>query len=90
MRYLLGHGLCAVHLYELHHESPGSCYTGATLEQYHGYVMALLWLHFGYAVAATMAAVSARREAVLWLPFQPGENKHVCSSFVSPHLLPAS
>ena len=41
-----------VHLYELHHESPGYCCTGATLEQHHGYVtwgyvlavMAMLWL----------------------------------------------
>ena len=37
----------------------------------------------GYAVAAAMAAASARREAVLWLPCQPGENKHVCSSYGS-------
>ena len=61
MRYLLGHGLCAVHLYELHHESPGSCYTGATLEQYHGYVMALLWLHL------------VMLWLLLWLLCQPGE-----------------
>ena len=41
-----------VRLYELHHESPGYCCTGATLEQHHGYVtwgnvlavMAMLWL----------------------------------------------
>ena len=57
-----------------------------------GYIGAISWLcygsvmaTFGYAVAATMAAVSARREAVLWLPFQPGENKHVCS-FTAPHI----
>ena len=52
--------------------------------------MAPLWLRFGYVVAAAVAAMSARREAVLWLPFQPGENKHVHSSCGSPNLLPAS
>ena len=52
------------------------------------YIGATLWwcymrLFYGsviYAVAAAMAAVSARREAVLWLPCQPGENKRVCNS----------
>ena len=46
-------------------------------------VMVLLWL-------AATAAKSARREAVLWLPCQPGENKCVCSSYGSSRLLPAS
>ena len=52
--------------------------------------MALLWLHYAYVVAAAMAAASARREAVFWLLCQPGENKPVCSSHSSLHLLPAS
>ena len=40
MRYSLGHKLlCAVRLYELHHESHGCCCIGATLEQPHGYVI---------------------------------------------------
>ena len=50
----------------------------------------ILWLCYGYVVAAATAAVSARREAVLWLPCQPGENKRVCSSYGSSSLLPAS
>ena len=28
----------------------------------------LLWLHYGYVVAAAMAVASARKEAVLWPP----------------------
>ena len=40
----------------------------------------MLWLLFGYVMTAAVAAVSARREAVLWLPCQPGENKRVCNS----------
>ena len=52
--------------------------------------MALLWLCYGYVVAAATAAESARREAVLWLPCQPGENKCVCGSYGSSSLLPAS
>ena len=42
--------------------------------------MTLLWLHYGYVVAVAMAAESARRETVIWLPCQTGENKPVCSS----------
>ena len=34
--------------------------------------------------------ISDRREAMLWLLYQPGENKCVCSSFGSSSLLPAS
>ena len=45
--------------------------------------MALSWLCYGSFVAAAMAAASERREAVLWLPCQPGENKRVCSSYGS-------
>ena len=45
--------------------------------------MALLWLHYDYIVAAAMAPTTARREAVLWLPCQPGENIHVCTSYGS-------
>lgn len=37
--------------------------------------MAVLLLHYGYVVATAMAAVSARREAMFWLPCQPEENK---------------
>ena len=37
--------------------------------------MASLWLCYGYVMAAAMAALSARREVVLWLPCQLGENK---------------
>ena len=64
MRYVLGHGWCVVHLYELHHESPGCCCTEATMEQLHGYViwgyvMALLWLRCGYVMVAATAAASA-------------------------------
>jgi len=50
MRYSLGHRLLsAVHLYELHRDSPGCCCTGAVLERQHGYVkwgyaMVMLWL----------------------------------------------
>ena len=76
-------------------ESHGCCCTGATSEQPHGYViwdyvMAMSWLLYGYIVTAAMAAVSARREIVLWLPWQSGENKRVCSSYSSLSLLPAS
>ena len=31
-------------------------------------------------MAAAKAAASARREAVSWLPYQPGEKKHVMRS----------
>ena len=51
--------------------------------------MASLLLRYGYVVAAATAATPARREAVLQLPCQPGENKHVCSSYGSLSLLPA-
>ena len=75
-RYLLGHGLlCEVRLYELHHEGPGCCCIGATLERPHdyviwGYVMAMLWLCYVYRYGccinqergSIMAAVPARRE----------------------------
>ena len=43
----------------------------------------MFWLHYGYVMAVATAAASARREAVLWLPYQPGENKGVCSSYGS-------
>ena len=95
-RYLLGHGLlCVVSLYELHQGSPGCCCTGATLEWHHdcviwGSVMAPLWLYYGFVVAAAAAALSVRREVVLWLPCQLGENKHVCISYGPSCLLPAS
>ena len=96
MRYSLGHGLlCALYLHELHRGSPGCCCTETTLEWHHGdvirgYVMAMSWLRYGYVIAAAMAAASARREAVLWLPCQPGKNKRVSSSYGSSSLLSAS
>lgn len=68
-----------IHLCELHQASPGCCCTKATLEQHHGYVMAMSRLHCGYVIAAAMAA-RPLEEAVLWLPGQPGEDKRVCSS----------
>ena len=52
--------------------------------------MAMSWLRYGYVIAAAMAAASARREAVLWLPCQPGEDKRVCSSGGSSQFPPAS
>ena len=52
--------------------------------------MVPLWLCYGHVMTAAMAAVSARREAVLWPPYQPGENKCVCSSHGSSILLPSS
>ena len=42
-----------------------------------------------YVMAAAIAAVSARRETVLWVPCQPGDNKHVSGSYGSSGLLPA-
>ena len=45
--------------------------------------MAVLWLHYGYVVAAAAADAATSREAVLWLLCQPGENKRVCSSYGS-------
>ena len=47
-------------------------------------------LCYGYVVAAVMVAASARRETELWLLCQPGENEHVCSSYGSLNLFPAS
>ena len=49
----------------------------------------MLWLCYGY-VMSIMTASSARREAVLWLPCQLGENKCVCSSDGFSSILPAS
>ena len=94
-RHSLGHRLCAVHLYELHHESPGCCCTGATLKWHHvyviwGYAMPMLWLSYGYIMAAATAAASASRKDVLWPSCQPAENKHICGSCSSLCLLPAS
>ena len=51
--------------------------------------MAPLWLLYGSVVAAAKAALSARREAVLWLPCQPEEYKLICRSYGSSSL-PAS
>ena len=58
-------------------------------------IMAMLYeamsrLHYSYVTAIATAAASDRRQAVSRLPRQPGENKHVCSSYDSLHLLPAS
>ena len=64
--YSLDHELlCVVCLYDLHHESTGYCSIGATL----GDIMimlykVMLWLRYGYPVAAATAAGSAKREAV--------------------------
>jgi len=52
--------------------------------------MAVLWLHYGYVVAAAAAGATAWTETVLWLPCQPGEKKHICSFDSSSHLLPTS
>ena len=41
----------------------------------------MLWLRYSYVAAAAKAAASARKEAVLWSPCQPGEDKRVCSSY---------
>ena len=91
MRYSLGYGLlCTVRLHELYHESPGCCCTG--LNWSNSMVMlyeVMLWLCYGY-VMSIMTASSARREAVLWLPCQLGENKCVCSSDGFSSILPAS
>ena len=75
VKYSLGHRLlCAVSLEELHHESSGCCCTGATLKRHPGYI---IW---GYIMAAATAAASVRKEAVLWLPCQPGEK--TCPQFL--------
>ena len=50
----------------------------------------MLWLCYGYVTAAAIAVASARREAVLWLPRQPRENKCFCHSCSSLCLLPGS
>ena len=76
-------------------ETSGCFCTGAALEWHHGYVtwgsvVTVLLLHYDYVVHAAKAAASARKEAVLWLPCHPGDNKRVCSSYISSHLLPAS
>ena len=76
-------------------ESAGCCHAGAALERHHDYgvcgsAMAPLRLRCGYAVVAATAAASARMEAVLSLPCQSGENKHVCSPYSRVSLLPAS
>ena len=41
----------------------------------------MFWLHYGYVVAASMTAASARGEAMLWPLCEPGENKCVCNSY---------
>ena len=40
----------------------------------------ILWLRYGFLMAAAIAVASAGREVVFWPLCQPGENKHVCSS----------
>ena len=92
IRYLLGHWqFCAVCLYELHMKALAS----AALGLLWGSIMIMLceimfWLHYGYVVAASMTAASARGEAMLWPLCEPGENKCVCNSYSSSCLLPAS
>ena len=93
MRYWLGHGLVSgLPLYELCHESTGCCCTGATLECI--LVMQsefILRLRYGYLMVILCPLLwLLRRDAVLWLPCQPGENKSVCHSYGSFSLLPAS
>ena len=51
--------------------------------------MALLWLRYGYVVAAA-AGATAWTGAVLRLPCQPGEKKPICSSDDPSHLLPTA
>ena len=91
-RYSLGCGLlCTVHLHEHHRESPGCCCFGL----YQSDTMfvlyeVMLWLHCDYVVTDALVAESARRDAVLWLPCQPGENKCVCSSDGFSSILSAS
>ena len=100
-RYSLGHGLpCAVHLYMgyfVQYTYMGTIWEAfaAALGLHWSDTIVMLcevmkWLHYGYAMTASTAAASARREAVLWLPCQPGENKCLCISYGSLHLLPAS
>ena len=64
-------------------------YVMAMLRLYHGcavggYVMAMLRLCHGCVAAAAMPSASAGREAVLWLPSQPGEKTRL----QLPQLLP--
>ena len=91
MRYSLGYGLlCTVRLHELYHETLAAAALG--LNWSNSMVMlyeVMLWLCYGY-VMSIMTASSARREAVLWLPCQLGENKCVCSSDGFSSILPAS
>lgn len=49
----------------------------------------ILWLRYGFLMAAAIAVASAGREVVFWPLCQPGENKHVCSSYSSSQLTPA-
>ena len=65
-----------VHLYELHHESPGCCRIRATLKWHHGYVIwvyaiATLWLCYGCLVVMS--------RLLLQLLLQPGER--LCFGF---------
>ena len=76
MRCLTGHRLlCAICLYEIHHESPGCCCTAATFYRHQrytiwGYIMAPLWLCCGCCYdcciiqesGCAVAAMPARRE----------------------------
>ena len=50
----------------------------------------MLRLRYSYVAAAATAAASARKEAVLWPPYQPGEDQRVCSSYGFSRFLPAS
>ena len=50
----------------------------------------MLRLCYSYVAAAATAAASARKEAVLWPPYQPGEDQRVCSSYGFSRFLPAS
>ena len=60
--------------------------TAAALGLHWSRFMVMFSLCYGFV----MAAASARKGAVLWLPCQPGENRHVCSPYGSLSLLPAS
>ena len=61
-------------------------YIGETSWLCYDSVMASLWL----CCDCCYGAASARRETVIWLPCQTGENKPVCRSYGSPSLPPAS
>ena len=77
MKCSLGHGLlCAVCLFELHHESSDRCCTGATLEQHHGYgiwgyVLAVFWLNYSYIMAMLWLLVWLERINVSVIPMAP-------------------